>query len=47
MPEGKLDPDQMEAPPFLGTWRRVYALVLGYLALLLILLYSLTVAFRY
>jgi hypothetical protein len=31
-----------EPPPFLGTWARVYAAVLGYLALLITALYALT-----
>jgi membrane-associated phospholipid phosphatase len=28
-----------EPPPFLGTWRRVYIFVLGYLALVIAALY--------
>jgi hypothetical protein len=31
-----------EPPPFLGTWPRVYAAVLAYLALLIAALYALT-----
>jgi hypothetical protein len=34
-----------EPPPFLGSWRRVYALVILYLALLIGALYTLTWAF--
>jgi hypothetical protein len=36
-----------EAPPFLGFWSRVYSAVLAYLAVLIALLYAITVAFRY
>ena len=35
-----------EPPPFLGTWPRVYAAVLAYLAALIALFYVFTVAFR-
>jgi hypothetical protein len=31
-----------DPPPFLGTWPRVYAAVLAYLALLIATLYALT-----
>src|SRR5690242_21699903 len=31
-----------EPPPFLGTWPRVYTAVLGYLAVLIVLLYVVT-----
>ena len=34
-----------EPPPFLGSWRRVYAAVLLYLALLIAGLYAFTRAF--
>ncbi len=34
-----------EPPPFLGKWRRVYALVLVYLATLIVLCYAFTKAF--
>jgi hypothetical protein len=34
-----------EPPPFLGTWGRVYALVVLYLALLIAALYGMTWAF--
>lgn len=34
-----------EPPPFLGTWRRVYAGVIIYLALLITLFYGFTRAF--
>lgn len=44
-------PDQREVidepPPFLRTWGRVYAGVLGYLAALIALLYVLTQHFKY
>ena len=43
-PVGRRDlPD--EPPPFLGTWGRVYALVLTYLALLIAIFYTFTKAF--
>ncbi len=31
-----------EPPPFLGAWPRVYAVVLGYLAALILLFYAFT-----
>jgi hypothetical protein len=31
-----------EPPPFLGSWPRVYAAVIGYLAILILLLYAVT-----
>jgi hypothetical protein len=31
-----------EPPPFLGSWPRVYTAVLGYLAILIVLLYVVT-----
>jgi hypothetical protein len=34
-----------EPPPFLGTWGRIYALVILYLALLIAALYGMTWAF--
>ena len=33
-------------PPFLGTWPRLYAAVVGYLALLITLFYLFTRAYR-
>ena len=39
--------DAIEPPPFLRTWPRVYGAVLGYLAILLAVLYMLTRAFKY
>jgi hypothetical protein len=41
------DPREMpdEPPPFLGTWRRLYAGVIVYLALLIALCYAFTRAF--
>ncbi|HOK44636.1 MAG TPA: hypothetical protein PLA43_08260 [Bryobacteraceae bacterium] len=38
-------PDADEPPPFLGTWRRVYAAVLLYLASLILLFYIFTRVF--
>jgi hypothetical protein len=35
-----------EAPPFLGTWRRVYLAVLLYLALIIAVCYGFTRAFE-
>jgi len=35
-----------EPPPALGTWPRVYAFVLGYLLLLIVLLWLFTAHFR-
>lgn len=35
-----------EAPPFLGTWKRVYVAVLIYLAAIITLFYFFTRAFR-
>jgi hypothetical protein len=35
-----------EPPPFLGSWRRVYAAVLFYLALMIAALYAFTRAFE-
>jgi hypothetical protein len=34
-----------EPPPFLGTWTRVYCVVLAYLAVVILLMYAFTVAF--
>ena len=34
-----------EPPPFLGTWRRVYIMVICYLAVLITLFYILTRSF--
>jgi hypothetical protein len=41
------DPREMpdEPPPFLGTWPRVYTVVIVYLALLIALCYAFTRAF--
>ncbi len=44
MPELRDVPD--EPPPFLGSWPRVYAAVLAYLAGIIALLYGLARAFR-
>jgi hypothetical protein len=44
MPDLREVPD--EAPPFLGTWRRVYAAVLIYLCVIVLAFYLFTRAFR-
>ena len=44
MPELREVPD--EAPPFLGTWRRVYIGILVYLVVIIIALYLFTRAYR-
>ena len=44
MPELREVPD--EAPPFLGTWRRVYIGVLAYLFVIIAAFYLFTRAYR-
>ncbi len=44
MPEIREVPD--EAPPFLGTWRRVYTAVLVYLGVIVLAAYLFTRAYR-
>ena len=44
MPELRDVPD--EAPPFLGTWRRVYVAVLIYLVAIILLFYLFTRSYR-
>jgi len=44
MPHPRDVPD--EPPPFLGTWRRVYAGILIYLVVIIFLFYLFTRAFR-
>ena len=44
MPELREDPD--EPPPFLGTWRRIYAGVLIYLVVIISAFYLFTRAYR-
>jgi hypothetical protein len=44
MPEPRDVPD--EAPPFLGTWSRVYAAVLVYLVFVIAVFYGFTRAYR-
>ena len=39
------DPDTEEAPPFLGSWRNLYILVVMVLALDILLLFAFTKAF--
>lgn len=36
-----------EPPPFLGRWGRVYAVILGYLLVLILILYGVTRHFHY
>jgi hypothetical protein len=38
-------PDGEERPPFGGSWRALYAIVIGNLALLILLFYAFTRAF--
>jgi hypothetical protein len=38
-------PEQDEPPPFLGSWRRVYTVVLIYLAFVIVAFYVFTRAF--
>lgn len=40
----KLDEDK---PPFLGTWERLYAAVVGFLFFLILLFYAFTRAYRF
>jgi hypothetical protein len=40
-----VSPEPDEPPPFLGTWRRVYTLVLLFLACLIVAFYAFTRAF--
>ncbi len=35
-----------DPPPFLGTWPRVYAVIIGYLALLITVFYLFTRAYK-
>ena len=44
MPELREVPD--EPPPFLGTWNRVYAAILAYLAAVIVVFYLFTRAYR-
>jgi hypothetical protein len=44
MPEPRDVPD--EPPPFLGTWKRVYAAVLIYLVVIIAVFYAFTRAYR-
>ncbi len=46
MPQPPSPPAPDEAPPFLGTWRRVYAGVLLYLVAVIVLFYFFTRAYR-
>jgi len=40
----RLDEDK---PPFLGTWKRLYAAVVGYLFFLILLFYAFTRAYQF
>jgi len=40
-----VSPEPDEPPPFLGTWRRVYTLVLLFLTCLIVAFYAFTRAF--
>lgn len=40
------DPRDDEAPPFLGTWRRVYIATLVYLAAIITIFYAFTRHYR-
>ena len=40
-----MTPDPDEPPPFLGTWRRVYTVVLIYLFCVIVAFYAFTKAF--
>ncbi len=44
LPDGRDVPD--DPPPFLGTWPRVYEAVAAYLALIIVLFYLFTRAYR-
>jgi len=46
MPPPPRDPGPEEAPPFLGTWRRVYVGVLVYLVVVIAVFYLFTRAYR-
>jgi hypothetical protein len=41
-PRGDTRPEGDEPPPILGSWNRLYAVVLGWLALLILLFYIIT-----
>ena len=45
MPSQNPEPPD-EAPPFLGTWRRVYTAILAYLCGIIVLAYLFTRAYR-
>jgi hypothetical protein len=44
-PDRSSRPESDEPPPFLGSWGRLYAAVLGWLAVLIVLFYIITVSF--
>ena len=46
MPPPPSPPPPDEAPPFLGTWRRVYTGVLIYLVAVIVVFYLFTRAYR-
>ncbi len=45
-PGGRPVPGPDDAPPLLGSWPRLYALVLGFLALLVALFHAFTQRFK-
>jgi len=45
MPETPLEVAPEEPPPFLGTWRRLYSVILLYLIVIILLFYCFTRAF--
>lgn len=47
MPEKQVEPETIEPPPFLQTWRNVYTAVVIYLAGLVSVLFILTRLFHY
>ncbi len=44
-PAAPTRPEADEPPPFLGTWGRLYAAVIGWLAALIALFYLITISF--
>jgi len=43
--DGRKSPESDEAPPFLGSWRRIYAVVILNIAILLVLFFLFSRAF--
>jgi len=46
LPPTRTDPVGDEPPPFLGSWRRVYAAIVIYLAVIILLFQLFTAAFN-